>query len=134
VAANQEPDIRMVTVRNTPRPYYTLGEELGSYIDGYWSQGDGRRWRFPDDDARRAGEEMRARWRSRRPSSRFSRWSDDVGHSLNDWGSSSSGSSNGSSWGSGSSSSRRSFSSRTRSSGGGSSRRSSRRSGGSRGF
>ena len=133
VAANQQPDIRMVTVRNTPRPYYTLGEELASYIDGYWSQGDGRRWRFPDDDARRAGDEMRARWRSRRPSARFSRWTDDVGSSVGDW-SSSSGSSSGSSWGSGSSSRRRSFSSRTRSSGGGSSRRSSRRSGGSRGF
>ncbi|GAA1609052.1 hypothetical protein GCM10009789_74390 [Kribbella sancticallisti] len=132
VAANQEPAVRMVTVRDTPRPYWTLGEELASYIDGYWSQGDGRRWYFPDDDARRAGDTMRARWRSRRPGARFRSWTADVGSSV---GSISSGSSSGSgsSWGSGSSR-RRSYSSRTRSSGGGSSRRSSRRSGGSRGF
>jgi hypothetical protein len=135
VAANEKPDIRMVTVRDRPRPYYTLGEELASYIDGYWSQGDGSRWYFPDDDARRAGDRMRARWRSRRPSARFSRWTDDVGTSVGNWSSSSSdsGDDSGSSWGSGSSR-RRSYSSRTRSSGGGSSRRSSRRSGGSRGF
>lgn len=136
VAADEEPDVRMVTVRDRPRPYWTLGEELASYIDGYWSQGDGRRWWFPDEDARRAGDQMRARWQSRRPGARFRRWSSDVGSSVSSW--SSSGGTygnddNGSSWSSGSSR-RRSFSSRTRSSGGGSSRRSSRRSGGSRGF
>ncbi|TCM41796.1 hypothetical protein [Kribbella sp. VKM Ac-2568] len=131
VAANEQPDMRMVTVRNQPRPYWSLGEELASYIDGYWSQGDGRRWYFPDEDARRAGEAMRARWRSRRPGARFSRWSGDVGTSLGNWSSSSDGGGGG--WSSGSSR-RRSSSSRTRSSGGGSSRRSSRRSGGSRGF
>jgi uncharacterized membrane protein YgcG len=133
VAADQEPDIRMVTVRDRPRPYWTLGEELASYIDGYWSQGDGRRWWFPDDDARRAGEQMRARWRARRPGARLSRFSSDVGSSVGSW-SASSGDSSDSGWSSGSSRRRSSWSSRTRSSGGGSSRRSSRRSGGSRGF
>ncbi|HET6299432.1 MAG TPA: hypothetical protein VFG33_39065 [Kribbella sp.] len=135
VAANEEPDIRMVTVRDRPRPYWTLGEELASYIDGYWSQGDGRRWWFPDDDARRAGERMRARWRSGRPGARFSRFGSDLGTSVGSWSASSSGDSDGSGWSTGSSRRRSSFSSRrTRSSGGGSSRRSSRRSGGSRGF
>ena len=135
VAANEQPDMRMVTVRNTPRPYYTLGEELGSYISGYWSRGDGSSWLFPDDEARRARDRMRARWRSRRPGARFNRWSSDVGTSVSNWSASSSSDDDdsGSSWGSGSSR-RRSYSSRTRSSGGGSSRRSSRRSGGSRGF
>ncbi|TWD79295.1 hypothetical protein FB561_0352 [Kribbella amoyensis] len=132
LAADQEPDVRMVTLRNHPRPYWTLGEELASYIDGYWSQGDGRSWRFPDDDARRAGEQMRSRWRSRRPGARFSRFTSDVGTSVSSW-SASRGDDNDSVWSSGSSRSR-SWSSRTRSSSGGSSRRSSRRSGGSRGF
>ena len=137
LAANELPDIRMVTVRDRARPYWTLGEELASYIDGYWSQGDGRRWWFPDDDARRAGERMRARWRSRRPGARFSRWSSDVGSSVGSWSSSGSsyGSDDDSGWSTGSSRRRSSYSSRrTRSSGGGSSRSSSRRSGGSRGF
>jgi hypothetical protein len=134
LAANEQPDIRMVTVRDRARPYWTLGEELASYMDGYWSQGDGRRWWFPDEDARRAGNEMRARWASRRAGARFGRAASDIGSSLSNW-SSSAGSNDDSdsSWSSGSSR-RRSFSSRTRSSGGGSSRRSSRRSGGSRGF
>ncbi|ONI71458.1 hypothetical protein BWI15_14845 [Kribbella sp. ALI-6-A] len=135
LAANQQPDIRMVTVRDRARPYWTLGEDLASYIDGYWSSGDGRRWWFPDEDARRAGNEMRARWASRRAGARLGRAASNVGTSLSNW-SSSSGSdydSDGGGWGSGSSR-RRSYSSRTRSSGGGSSRRSSRRSGGSRGF
>ncbi|WBQ06564.1 hypothetical protein [Kribbella sp. CA-293567] len=131
-AANQEPAVMMVTVRNTPRPYWSLGEELGSYIDGYWSQGDGRRWRYPDDEVRRAGDRMRARWRARRPGARMSSFGDNVGGALDSWASSRAGNSSGSSGWSGSS--RRSHSSRTRSSGGGSSRRSSRRSGGSRGF
>ena len=141
VAAQQEPEIRMVTVRDRPRPYWTLGEDLASYMDGYWSQGDGRRWWFPDQDARRAGEEMRSRWGSRRPGARFSRWTSDIGSGISSRSSSSSYDSsdddnNSSSfWSSGGGSSRRrSYSSRTRSSGGGSSRRSSRRSGGSRGF
>jgi hypothetical protein len=135
--AGLEPEIRMVKRWDSPRPYWTLGEDMAAYIDGYWSQGDGRRWWYPDDDARRAGDEMRARWRSRRPGARFRRWSSDVGTSVGSWSSSSSGYDNGSDddgWSSGSSSRRRSWSSRTRSSGGGSSRRSSRRSGGSRGF
>jgi hypothetical protein len=136
-AAKQEPEIRMVTVRDRARPYWTLHEELASYMDGYWSQGDGQRWWFPDQDARRAGEAMRTRWRSRRPGARLSRWSDDMGTALASRSSSSSYGSdddNDSGWSSGSSRRRRSYSSRTRSSGGGSSRRSSRRSGGSRGF
>jgi len=137
VAAKQEPEIRMVTLRDRPRPYWTLHEDLASYMDGYWSQGDGQRWWFPDQDARRAGEAMRARWRSRRPGARLGRWSDDISTAMASRSSSSSyGSSdddNDSGW-SYSSSRRRSYSSRTRSSGGGSSRRSSRRSGGSRGF
>jgi hypothetical protein len=107
-------------------------------MDGYWTMGDGTHWWFPDQDARRAGEAMRTRWRSRRAGARLSRWSDDIGTAMASRSSSSSYDSsddddNGSSWSSGSSR-RRSYSSRTRSSGGGSSRRSSRRSGGSRGF
>lgn len=134
LAADQQPDIRMVTVRDRARPYWTLGEELASYMDGYWSRGDGRRWWFPDEDARRAGNEMRARWASRRAGARFGRAASDIGSSIGSWSSSSnSDDSDGGGWSSGSSR-RRSFSSRTRSSGGGSSRRSSRRSGGSRGF
>lgn len=137
LAENKQPAIRMVSVRGTDRPYWTLGEELASYIDGYWTNGEDR-WTFPDQDARRASAAMRARWANDRPSARFSRWSDDVGTSMSSWGSSSSGSSwadDDSDGGSSSGSSRRrSWSSRTRSSGGGSSRRSSRRSGGSRGF
>ncbi|MEI8408247.1 MULTISPECIES: hypothetical protein [unclassified Kribbella] len=134
--AGQQPEIRMVKRWDSPRPYWTLGEDMAAYIDGYWSQGDGRRWWFPDDDARRAADNMRTRWQSRRPGARFRRWSSDVGTSVSSWSSSSSGydSSDDDGWSSGSSSSRRSWSSRTRSSGGGSSRRSSRRSGGSRGF
>ncbi|QNE18885.1 hypothetical protein F1D05_14420 [Kribbella qitaiheensis] len=140
-AAKQEPEIRMVMLRDRPRPYWTLGEELASYMDGYWSQGDGKRWWFPDQDARRAGEAMRSRWRSRRAGARLSSFSDSVGTAISSRSSSSSYGSydndndndNRSSWSSGSSR-RRSYSSRTRSSGGGSSRRSSRRSGGSRGF
>lgn len=134
VAANEQPDMRMVTVRNMPRPYYTLGEELGSYISGYWSRGDGSSWTFPDDEARRSRDRMRARWRSGRPGARFSSWTSDVGTSVGNWSASSGDDDDddsGSSWSSGSS---RRRSSRTRSSGGGSSRRSSRRSGGSRGF
>ncbi|GAB2598777.1 hypothetical protein [Kribbella endophytica] len=134
LAANEQPDIRMVTVRDRARPYWTLGEELASYMDGYWSRGDGHRWWFPDEDARRAGQEMRSRWASRRAGARFSRATSDIGSSIGSWSSSSnSDDSDGGGWSSGSSR-RRSFSSRTRSSGGGSSRRSSRRSGGSRGF
>jgi hypothetical protein len=135
VAANEQPDMRMVTVRNTPRPYYTLGEELGSYINGYWSKGDGSSWLFPDDEARRTRDRMRARWRSRRPGARFSSWTSDVGSSVSNWSASSSSDDDDSDsfWGSGSSSGG-SYSSRTRSSSGGSSSRSSRRSGGSRGF
>ncbi|MDX6250954.1 MAG: hypothetical protein QOF10_4314 [Kribbellaceae bacterium] len=136
VAADQEPEVRMVRVRDQPRPYWTLGEDLGSYIDGYWSQGDGQRWWFPDDNARRAGAAMRARWASRRPGVRLGRWGSDVVTSAGDWTTSSSSSwlddDNDSGWTSGSSGG--SYSSRTRSSGGGSSSRSSRRSGGSRGF
>jgi len=131
--AGQKPEIRMVKRWDSPRPYWTLGEDMAAYIDGYWSQGDGRHWWFPDDDARRAADDMRTRWRSRRPGARFSRWRSDVGSSVGSWSSSSSGASDDDGWSSGSSR-RRSWSSRTRSSGGGSSRRSSRRSGGSRGF
>ncbi|WP_112242778.1 hypothetical protein [Kribbella monticola] len=142
VAAKQEPEIRMVTLRDRARPYWTLGEELASYMDGYWTMGDGTRWWFPDQDARRAGEAMRSRWGSRRAGARLSRFSDDLSTAMASRSSSSSWSSSddddndsGSSWSSGSSRRRRSsYSSRTRSSGGGSSRRSSRRSGGSRGF
>ncbi|MEV6282297.1 hypothetical protein [Kribbella sp. NPDC051770] len=133
LAANEQPDIRMVTVRDRARPYWTLGEELASYIDGYWSRGDGRRWWFPDEDARRAGNEMRARWASRRAGARLGRAASNIGTSIGNWSASSGSGDSDSSWSSGSSR-RRSFSSRTRSSGGGSSRRSSRRSGGSRGF
>ncbi|MFF1821807.1 hypothetical protein ACFVWG_31170 [Kribbella sp. NPDC058245] len=133
--AGEEPQVRMVKLWRDPRPYWTFGEEMAAYIDGYWSQGDGRRWWFPDEDARRAGDRMRSRWASRRAGARFGRWSSDVGSSVSSWSSSAGSSSSDdddSSWSSGSS--RRSWSSRTRSSGGGSSRRSSRRSGGSRGF
>lgn len=132
--AGEEPQVRMVEHWNDNlRPYWMLGEEMSAYIDGYWSEGDGRRWWFPDDEARRAGDRMRARWRSRRPGARFSRFSSDVGSSVSTWSASAgSGSDGDSGWSSGSR--RSSWSSRTRSSGGGSSRRSSRRSGGSRGF
>ena len=132
--AGEEPQVRMVEKwSDNFRPYWEVGEDVSAYIDGYWSQGDGRRWWFPDDDARRTSDRMRARWRSRRPGARFSRWSSDVGSSVSSWSASSgNGSDSGSGWSSGSS--RRSWSSRTRSSGGGSSRRSSRRSGGSRGY
>ncbi|TDD59812.1 hypothetical protein E1263_13615 [Kribbella antibiotica] len=133
--AGEEAQIRTVTLWRNPKPYWEFGEEMAAYMDGYWSQGDGRRWWFPDEEARRAGDRMRSRWGSRRASARFGRWSSDVGSSVSSW--SSSGSSNddddGGGWSSGGSSRRR-HSSRTRSSGGGSSRRSSRRSGGSRGF
>jgi len=132
--AGEEPQVRMVEQWSDHlRPYWMVGEDMSAYIDGYWSQGDGRSWWFPDEDARRTSDRMRARWRSRRPGARFGRWSSDVGSSVSSW-SASSGSSDGSSWSSGSSRRRSSWSSRTRSSGGGSSRRSSRRSGGSRGF
>jgi hypothetical protein len=128
-AAGEKPEIRMVKWRDSPRPYWDLGEDLAAYIEGYWSDGDGSSWYFPDDDARRAGDEMRARWRSRRAGARFRSWSSSVGSSF------SSSSSGGDGWSfGGGSSSGRSWSSRTRSSGGGSSRRASRRSGGSRGF
>ena len=132
--AGEEPQARMVEQWSDHlRPYWMAGEDMSAYIDGYWSQGDGRGWWFPDDDARRTSERMRARWRSRRPGARFSRFSSDVGSSVSNWSASSgSGSDDGGGWSSGSS--KRSWSSRTRSSGGGSSRRSSRRSGGSRGF
>ncbi|GAA1666788.1 hypothetical protein GCM10009745_06290 [Kribbella yunnanensis] len=131
--AGEQPQIRMVTLWRDAKPYWTFGEELAAYIDGYWSQGDGRRWWYPEENTRRAGERMRSRWASRRAGARFGRWRDDVGTSISSWESSRSSSSDGDSgWSSGSS--RRSYSSRTRSSGGGSSRRSSRRSGGSRGF
>ncbi|WP_405061975.1 hypothetical protein OG474_10045 [Kribbella sp. NBC_01505] len=133
--AGEEPQVRMVKLWQQPRPYWSFGEEMGAYIDGYWSQGDGRRWWFPDEDARRAGDRMRARWAGRRAGSRFGRWRSDVGESVSSWASSSSSSSSdddSDGWSSGSSGS--SWSSRTQSSGGGSSPRSSRRSGGSRGF
>lgn len=132
LAAKQEPDIRMVTVRDRPRPYWTLGEELSAYMEGYWSRGD-HRWYFPDDEARRARQRMQARWRDDRPAARFGRFTSSVGSSMSSWSSSSSYDDDDSGSGGGSSR-RRSYSSRTRSSGGGSSRRSSRRSGGSRGF
>lgn len=134
--AGAEPEIRMVTRIQTPRPYWDYAEELGAYVDGYWSQGDGNRWWYPYSEFSRRGDEMRSRWRSRRPGARFGRMSSSFGSSVGSWAASSGSSSDddgGSSWYSGSSR-RRSFSSRTRSSGGGSSRRSSRRSGGSRGF
>jgi hypothetical protein len=134
--AGEKPEIRMVKGWQIERPYWEHAEDLAAYVDGYWSQGDGRVWWFPDSDFRRRGEEMRSRWRSRRPGARFGRFSSNVGSSVGDWAASSSSGSDddgGSSWYSGSSR-RRSYSSRTRSSGGGSSRRSSRRSGGSRGF
>jgi hypothetical protein len=132
--AGEEPQVRMVEQWSDHlRPYWMLGEDMSAYIDGYWSQGDGRRWWFPDDDTRRAGDRMRARWRSRRFGARFSRWSSDVGSSMSSWSASSGSGSDGGGWSSGSRR-RSSWSSRTRSSGGGSSRRSSRRSGGSRGF
>ncbi|MFC0628909.1 hypothetical protein [Kribbella deserti] len=129
LAANEQPAVRTVTLRGTARPYWTLGEELASYIDGYWTNGEDR-WTFPDPDARRAAAAMRSRWASDRPSARLSRWSDDVGTSMSNWGSSSSSWSDDDDDSSSGSSRRRSYSSRTRSSGGGSSRRS----GGSRGF
>ncbi|MFD3403221.1 hypothetical protein ACFWUU_21225 [Kribbella sp. NPDC058693] len=132
--AGEEPQIRMVKGWQLSTPYWEHAEDLAAYVDGYWSQGDGRVWWFPDSDFRRRGEQMRSRWRARRPGARFSRFSSDVGSSVGDWAaSSSSSSSDGDSWSSGRSR-RSSWSSRTRSSGGGSSRRSSRRSGGSRGF
>ncbi|TCC58598.1 hypothetical protein E0H73_25055 [Kribbella pittospori] len=134
--AGEEPQVRMVEQwSGNLRPYWMVGEKMSAYIDGYWSQGDERQWWFPDDDARRTRDQMRARWRSRRPGARLGRWSSDVGSSVSSW-SASSGSSDSDGWSSGSSGRRRrsSWSSRTRSSGGGSSRRSSRRSGGSRGF
>lgn len=137
--AGEQPQIRMVTLWRDPKPYWSFGEEMAAYIDGYWSQGAGPRWWFPDQEARRAGQDMRSRWGSRRAGARFRGFTSSVGSSASSW-SSSSGSSydndddnNSSGWSSGSSR-RRSYSSRTRSSGGGSSRRSSRRSGGSRGF
>lgn len=133
LAAKQEPDIRMVTVRDRARPYWTLGEELSAYMEGYWSRGD-HRWYFPDDEARRARQRMQARWRDDRPGARFGRFSSSVGSSVGSWSSSGSYDDDDSDSGGGSSRRRRSYSSRTRSSGGGSSRRSSRRSGGSRGF
>ncbi|MEV5967831.1 hypothetical protein AB0L70_39055 [Kribbella sp. NPDC051952] len=133
--AGEEPQVRMVEQWSDHlRPYWMVGEDMAAYIDGYWSQGDGRRWWFPDDDARRTSDRMRARWRSRRPGARFSRFSSDVGSSMSNWSASSSSGSDDDDGGWSSGSSRRSWSSRTRSSGGGSSRRSSRRSGGSRGF
>ncbi|MFG1818041.1 hypothetical protein ACGFIF_30060 [Kribbella sp. NPDC049174] len=132
--AGEEPQVRMVEQWNDHlRPYWMAGEDMAAYIDGYWSQGDGRRWWFPDDEARRTADRMRSRWHSRRPGARLRLWSSDVGSSVSSWSSSSSSGSDDDGWSSGSSR-RRSWSSRTRSSGGGSSRRSSRRSGGSRGF
>lgn len=128
-AAGQKPEIRMVKRWDSPRPYWALGEDLAAYIDGYWSQGDGSGWWFPDENARRAGDQMRARWRSRRPGARLRTWTSNVGSSASSWNAGDSGSTRSSG-----NSRRRSYSSRTRSSGGGSSRRSSRRSGGSRGF
>jgi hypothetical protein len=136
LAAEEEPEIRMVTVRDRATPYWTLGEELAAYTDGYWSNGEDR-WLFPDQEARRAGEEMRSRWAGRRPRARLRLWTSNVGDSVGSWASSAgSGSydSDSGGWSTGGSSRRRSWSSRTRSSGGGSSRRASRRSGGSRGF
>jgi hypothetical protein len=129
--AGEEPAIRMVKGFRLERPYWEYGEDLAAYVDGYWSRGDGTKWWYPDQNFRRRGEEMRSRWRSRRPGARFRRMSSGVGSSVSSWSSSSS--SSGDSWSS-RSSRRSSWSSRTRSSGGGSSRRSSRRSGGSRGF
>jgi hypothetical protein len=133
--AGEQPAIRMVKGHLTERPYWEYAEDLAAYVDGYWSRGDGSQWWFPDSDFRRRGEQMRSRWRSRRPGARFGRMSSNLGSSIGEWAASSSSGSDdgGSSWYSGSSR-RSSWSSRTRSSGGGSSRRSSRRSGGSRGF
>ncbi|MEU8227682.1 hypothetical protein [Kribbella sp. NPDC048915] len=133
--AGAEPAIRMVKGFQLERPYWEYAEDLSAYVNGYWSRGDGTQWWYPDSDFRRRGEQMRSRWRSRRPGARFSRMRSNVGSTLGSWAaSSSSGSDDGDSgWYSGSSR-RSSWSSRTRSSGGGSSRRSSRRSGGSRGF
>ncbi len=137
--AGEQPQIRMITLRRAPMPYWSFGEEMAAYIDGYWSQGAGPSWWFPDQEARRAGQEMRSRWGSRRAGARFGRFTSSIGSSADSWSSrrSSYSSDNdndndGGGWSSGSR--RRSYSSRTRSSGGGSSRRSSRRSGGSRGF
>ena len=51
--AGQKPQVRMVEQwSDNLRPYWMVGEEMAAYIDGYWSQGDGRHWWFPDDDAR----------------------------------------------------------------------------------
>ncbi|TDW15982.1 hypothetical protein [Kribbella kalugense] len=133
--AGEKPEIRMVKGWQIERPYWEYAEELGAYVDGYWSRGDGSQWWFPDSDFRRKGEAMRARWRYSRPGARFGRFGSNVGSALGDAAASAAtGSSDDDGWYSGGSRRRSSWSSRTRSSGGGSSRRSSRRSGGSRGF
>ncbi|MGW7681831.1 hypothetical protein ACWGID_13885 [Kribbella sp. NPDC054772] len=133
--AGEQPQIRMVKGWQISSPYWEHGEDLAAYVDGYWSRGDGSAWWFPDNDFKRRGEQMRSRWRSRRPGGRFRRFGSNVGSTIGDMAAaSSSGSGDSDSSWYGGSNRRSSWSSRTRSSGGGSSRRSSRRSGGSRGF
>jgi hypothetical protein len=132
VAANQQPEVRTVRIGDHERPYWTLGERIVAYVEGYWSAGD-QSWMYPDPNLRRARDEMRDRWAADRPSGRFGRWSSNVGDSISSWSSSSSSSSYDDD-DSGSSSSGGGWSSRTTSSGGGSSSRASHRSGGSRSF
>lgn len=134
LAANQQPEVRTVRIGDRDRPYWTLGERIAAYVDGYWTAGD-QSWTFPDPALRRIRDGMRDRWAADRASGRFRNWTTNVGDSLNSMASSSSsydddddsGSGGGRSSGGG-------WSSRTSSSGGGSSSRASHRSGGSRSF
>lgn len=133
LAANQQPEVRTVKIGDRDHPYWTLGERIVAYVDGYWSAGENS-WMFPDPKLRRVGTEMRDRWAADRARGRFTRWSTNVGDSINSMASRSYDNDDDSDGGGSGRSSGGGWSSRTSSSGGGSSSRASHRSGGSRSF
>jgi hypothetical protein len=82
--AGQEPAVRTAKLWSIDRPYWEFPEELGAYVEGYWTPYGKGFWSFPDNEFRRRGEEMRQRWRSYRPGARFGRFSSRVGTSVGD--------------------------------------------------
>ncbi|MFC3761364.1 hypothetical protein, partial [Tenggerimyces flavus] len=88
LAANQQPEVRTVRIGDQNHPYWTLGERIAAYVDGYWTAGD-QSWMFPDPKLRRIRDGMRDRWAADRPGGRFRNWTTNVGDSLNSMASSS---------------------------------------------
>ncbi|WP_166346939.1 hypothetical protein [Phytoactinopolyspora limicola] len=69
IDADETPDARVVDRRS----YWSVGEHLVAYIEGYWSTDDGGTWRFPE---RRHYEARRTLWERRdhrRPAQRLNR-------------------------------------------------------------